>query len=185
MDGIILGFIGRIKSGKTTLSKYLAESLDLPRVSFGDYVRNVAKKQGLSESRETLQSIGASLIRKDPEGFCRNVLKQVDWKPGQSLLIDGIRHAEVIKILNKLTYPSKLLLIFVKVTGENQKQRLKTSNKNYITQIKELESHSTEIQVKESLRSSSDLVVDGSQPIAVLVESILTWIRNYTKMPEE
>ena len=44
---LVLAFAGRIASGKSTFSMGLAQVLGWPRVSFGDYVRQVARHSGL------------------------------------------------------------------------------------------------------------------------------------------
>ena len=74
MDHVALGFSGKIGSGKTTISEYVANLLSWPKVSFGDYVREIARQQKTDLSRSALQTIGASLVEQDCEGFCRSVL---------------------------------------------------------------------------------------------------------------
>jgi dephospho-CoA kinase len=74
MKPIVVGFAGSIASGKSTLSIEVASSLEWQRVSFGDYVRTVAQSQGLGDSREMLQAVGASLINQGMEQFCKAVL---------------------------------------------------------------------------------------------------------------
>lgn len=59
---IVVGFSGRIKSGKTTLSARVAELMGWPYTSFGDYVRKVARLRRRPELREILQEIGQELV---------------------------------------------------------------------------------------------------------------------------
>src|SRR5438105_3821546 len=116
MKSVVLGVAGKIASGKSTLSTAFAETVGWPHASFGDYVRSVAREQGLDPSnRETLQKIGASLVDRDCEAFCRDVLAEADWKPGQPLVIEGIRHAEVKDALERLVSPSKFVLTYLLV----------------------------------------------------------------------
>jgi len=122
---IVLAFAGRIASGKSTLSMNVARALSWPYVSFGNYVRQVAWSKGLVCSRQVLQNIGATLIDQGWDRFCRAVLSQVDWDPGQPLVIDGIRHVEAIDMLRQLVAPSKLLLVFVAVSELERKGRLR------------------------------------------------------------
>jgi dephospho-CoA kinase len=54
MNPAVVGFSGRIASGKSAISKALAADIGCRRVSFGDYVRKVAAERGLAPTREAL-----------------------------------------------------------------------------------------------------------------------------------
>ena len=85
MKPIVLAFAGAIRSGKSELSSGVAGTLGWARVSFGDYVREVAQQRGLDSTREALQAIGVSLIAEGWEQFCRSVLSQAHWQAGQPM----------------------------------------------------------------------------------------------------
>jgi len=176
MKPIVLGFAGGIASGKSTLSIEVASSLGWERVSFGDYVRTVAKHQGLGESREVLQAIGASLIDQGMPEFCTSVLAQANWTPGQPLVVDGIRHAEVISTLRRLVYPSELLLVFLAVNESIRKARLIERGLTKDEKLPQIEVHSTEAQVQTVLLGMADLIVDNTRTIKELVKEILMWV---------
>lgn len=177
MKPIVLGFAGSIASGKSTLSIDVALSLGWQRVSFGDYVRTVAQRQELGESREVLQAVGESLVKKGIEQFCRAVLAQVDWEPGQPLVIDGIRHGETVSILRWLVAPSELLLVFVAVNESTRKTRLAERGLTDYELRQQFEKHSTEAQVRTVLRGMADFTVDSTRKIEELVKEIVTWVQ--------
>jgi len=59
----VVAFAGAIGSGKTALSKRVAELLHWPRVSFGDYIRKIAEKNGQDpKDRGVLQKLGQALV---------------------------------------------------------------------------------------------------------------------------
>ena len=66
----IFGAIGRIGSGKDAVVDYLRNKYDLPSVSVGDMVRDMAKEKGLSFTRENLEQIASEAIRKHGKEFC-------------------------------------------------------------------------------------------------------------------
>jgi len=177
MKPVVLGFSGSIASGKSTLSIEVALSLGWQRVSFGDYVRTVAKHQGLGESREVLQTVGASLLNQGIEQFCSSVLAQVNWKPGQPLVVDGIRHAEVVSTLYRLVTPSKLLLVFLAVNESIREARLIEKRLSYGEYLHQIEMHSTEVQVQTVLPKMADLTVDSNRKVQELVKEIVTWVQ--------
>jgi dephospho-CoA kinase len=81
----VIGLAGQIAAGKTTIATRLAARLGIPRVSFGDEVRRVAAERGLPADRAVLQDLGEELIAAGWDSFCRAVLAQGAWQPGQPL----------------------------------------------------------------------------------------------------
>nr|MDZ8016369.1 AAA family ATPase [Nostoc sp. ZfuVER08] len=184
MKPVILGFAGSIASGKSTLSIEVASSLGWQRVSFGDYVQTVAQRQGLGESREALQAVGATLVNQGMEQFCRAVLAQVDWEPGQPLVVDGIRHAEILSTLRRLVAPSELFLVFVAVNDSTREARLIERGLTHREQWQQFEAHSTETQVQTVLRAIADFTVDSTQKIEELVKEIVKWVQQLSSTIE-
>jgi dephospho-CoA kinase len=173
-EPVVLGFSGKMASGKTTLSRIFAEAAGWEFVSFGDHVREVARQQNLDvSSRDVLQKVGASLIAEDPEGFCRAVLEQAKhWKPGQPLVVDGIRHVQVESILQKLVAPSKFILIYIFVEDPIIQKRLREEGISDLEQIKRLEAHPTEAQVESLLPEAANYIFDGTEPPGALVDKL-------------
>ncbi len=180
MRPVVLAFAGSIASGKSTLSVSVATALGWPRVSFGDHVREVARNSGLDCSREVLQDVGASLIDKGWEDFCRTVLRQVNWSPGQPLIVDGIRHVEAIDVLRQLVAPSTLLLVLVVLNEPTREARLRERGMTDHGKFHQIEAHSTEAQVKTVLPRMADITVDGARPVEDLVREIVTRVQQYT-----
>lgn len=177
MNSIALGFAGVIASGKSTISKGVAEVLKWPRVSFGDYVRSEAIHRGLSLERKSLQSLGASLIDADLNMLCESVLAQADWKPGQSIIIDGIRHTDAFESLRGHVAPSELLLVYIDVDAPSRQSRLNAQGVSR-KELPLIDAHSTEIQVSSTLSTVSDLRIDGSCPPHRLINQVVSWVQH-------
>ena len=175
MDNIVIAFAGRIGSGKSTVSRALAESLGFSRASFGDYVRTIAEQRGLTPNREVLQGIGTELIEQGWELFCKAVLSLARWEKGDSVIIDGIRHIEAIQTLIRITAPSKFVLIFISIKEGERKARLPRKGIYEKEEQIKIDSHSTEIQVN-FLKSKADLILDGTRPISELVSQVIKFI---------
>jgi len=185
MNAFVLGFASRMGSGRRELSKRVATALGLPRVSFGEYIRAEASRRGLEQTREVLQDIGESLVRDDCEIFCKEVLKQADWKAGESLVVDGIRHKQVEEILEELVKPSVFLTVFLDVDDRLRFTRLPSVDLFIVngeaetfqqSEIERVDSHSTEAQVKALLPSTADLVVKGGSPTDLLTSKLRVWL---------
>jgi cytidylate kinase/transcriptional regulator with XRE-family HTH domain len=177
LEPMVLAFSGKMGSGKSTLSEHVAKALDWKRASFGDYVRKVAKDEGLDEdSRDVLQELGARLVKSDPEEFCRDVLAEFDWRSGEPLIVEGIRHAEIVEALRRVVAPLEVRLVFLEVTDVRRIERLRIRDSEVVERLKQIESHSTEEQASTVLPEMADLRVSGDKSISELVLEIVTWV---------
>ncbi len=159
MDHVV-GFAGRIGSGKTTLSRMTAQRLELQWTSFGDLVRRTASEQRLEQTRQSLQDLGDSMIAAGWKGFCGSLLALADWRHGQGLVIDGIRHVAAVTTLRDLVDPNRLLVVFVDLPPEMRRSRLESRG---ITPgaIAAADAHPNEAEV-DAVRAMADIVVDNS-----------------------
>ncbi len=101
-------------------------------------------------TRETLQDLGDELVRSDVRAFCLDVLKQQPWSPGVPLIIDGVRHVEVLVALGEILSPAPEYLVYINVDRMTQKKRLKHDELRHKKTLEELEQHPTELQVAEA-----------------------------------
>jgi adenylate kinase family enzyme len=177
----VLGFAAPIEAGKTTISTAVAEQLNAPRVSFGGYLRKLAKSKGLEITREVLQDLGDELVRRDVHAFCREVLGQQPSRPGVPLVIDGVRHLEVLSALGTILAPAAAYLIFIKVDRQTQANRLLHDELRHEKSLEDLEKHPTERQVRSVLPDKASLVLDGTRPPDELIHKVIDFLTNKTK----
>ena len=171
----VLGFSGPIKSGKTTIARRVAEELSVPFASFGDYLRTVVAARGLDSSDRTiLQRIGQELFESDLEKFCRAVLENAGWSRGSFAVVDGIRHVHVLKELKRILESAPMKLVFVSISEDIQCRRLAESGSSH--SVAEVESHTTEADVRERLFKLADIHCDGgvflSSSVAQIISSV-------------
>lgn len=172
---LIIGFSGKIKSGKTTVAKAVASELGIAHASFGNYVRSVALQRGLDENdRDVLQVVGTSLIQSGWTDFCIAVLEAANWNEGDSIVVDGIRHERAITTLKEITKPQSFRLVYVEVEDELRFKRL---GKDSFDTAK-MDAHSTENEVKSTLKSMADKCVDGSGDVDLIVVEICEFMRS-------
>ena len=177
MGHTVIGFSGAFASGKSTLSEAVAHALGCKRVSFGGVVRAAAKSRGLDTTRETLQQVGEELVSEDPDGFCNKVLESGGWNPGEGLVIDGIRHVDIAKRLERLVRPAEFRLVHLAAPRDVRVERLKSrGEESALGAMARLESHSTEIEVERELPEVADLLIDGSSPLEQLIDEVADWV---------
>ena len=168
--GLVVSFAGRIGSGKSSVTTALADVLGWRRAAFGDYLRaEIARSGGDPESRETLQNVGQSLVDSDPEAFCRAVLESVGFRPGEDLLVDGVRHVDIQSIIRDLVAPSEARLVYLAADDSTRVHRV--SNRLQGRQdFLRAEQHRVEAELAEVLPSKADAVMDAHADLAQLVE---------------
>lgn len=172
----VVAFAGKIGSGKTTITKSLADLLAWPRASFGDYVREAARRRGMKDTREVLQALGTEILRADPRNFCQSVLSHCGWNAGQNLLIDGLRHEETIEIIKGLTLATTVSIVFVKISEVVRFERLMGREESDAKYRAMVEAHSSEAQVTSILARKANFTVDNDGPLEATVSAVSQWI---------
>jgi dephospho-CoA kinase len=171
----VLGFGGHMGSGKSTLAQALASSLGCPLSSFGDVVRDEAEARGVPGTRENLQSIGQELVEKQLVEFCEAVIEKAGaWHRSGLLVIDGLRHSEVVETVRGLVKPVPMYLILVDLPDDERRARLSVREPD-VALHPEYELHPTEKSV-EDLREIADLVLRGNDLKQTGVDSVLQWL---------
>ncbi len=173
---LAVAFAGKVGSGKTTITRPLAEALGWPRTSFGDYVRKVVRERGIPVTRHNLQVIGTQLLEADPRAFCSSVLSNCAWKAGQNLVIDGLRHTETVEVIRELVRPAALRIVLISTPEATRTQRLKNRGEGSVHTIASIDTHSSEQQITSVLGNLADLVIDGAKPTEMVVAELVQWI---------
>jgi dephospho-CoA kinase len=184
MAGMVLAFSGGLGSGKSDLTKALAERLRWPRVGFGDYVRKYAVEVGRDATdRAVLQQLGQALVLTDREGFITNVLKQNPTD--ENLIVDGVRHVEILLELKRQVYPRALKLIHLNTDNGTRQERLIKRDHVERRVVARYDSDITEAQIARILPQYADFVIDGSLPTSILVEQVVSYITNWMEPPQQ
>ena len=168
---VVVAIAGPIGSGKTTISRALAKQLECKHISFGDYFRQLAKESGRDPTdRQLLQHLGARYVSLSPERLCRDLLRNANWSPKEgSLVIDGVRHKEILEALRKSVAPLPISLVYIRrdrVRSNSAAAQLGVEN------LALFDTHSTELQ-NDALRSAADVVVSGDDDVLGVLKSIL------------
>jgi cytidylate kinase len=169
----IIALSSSIGAGKSSVARALAEYFGIPRISCGDYVREVAQQRGIDTSRVGLQELGESLVEIDPRDFSRAVLARGNWKAGA--VIDGVRHFEIYEALQQLAAPLPVLLVYVEVDEAVRLQRLAERGMSP-EEINASGAHSTEVQVRDVLRDRAVLRLRGDRDTAETVGLLSEWL---------
>jgi len=92
------------------------------------------------------------------------------------LIIEGVRHREVMESLRKIVAPLEARLVFLDVEEAERKRRLEEREPSSDERTKAIEEHSTERQVKEILPAEADFRIGTDQEPETVVRKIIEWI---------
>lgn len=162
----IIGIAGQTGSGKTTLASDLCINLNGVLVSFGSFVKAEAKRRGMTGSYTVLQQLGEDLIKElGTEEFVYQVLNSVS--PGNSpfLIIDGIRHVEILKVIKPLSI--KFFFIYLEIEEITRIKRLQQRDNLDFDSIQKAVHHPMEKNIPY-LREYADIVLYESSIQAMI-----------------
>ena len=172
----IIAFSGSSQTGKTTLARLLADHLNAKVLIFGDFVRDQAKNLGIENpTREMLQDLGHQMVKSDAQRFCSAALESARHRSGESLVVDGIRHLEILAAIQKLNPEQNVRLVYLSAPLEKRQER--THGNEDLTQV---DSHPVEADTNEKLRAAADLVLDTSGDREQAFRRLLNWLSTTT-----
>ena len=187
-QSLLVCFSGKIGSGKTAISRAVARRLDCGRTSFGGYLRKEAVRRGYDpDCRQVLQDIGQSLIEHDAESFCRNVLADGGFVPGEDFVIDGIRHVDVLPHLVQIAAPSEVRLIFLDADAKLRSNRVAERSRSAREEFDRVADHAVEAHMERELPMVAHKIVDSSlaeqQVVEVCLGIIGDWKSTGSRVP--
>lgn len=135
------------------------------RLAFGDVVRHRAFAAEREPTRQNLQEIGLQLIAEGWSTFVDDLLSDLTSDP-EVIIVEGIRHQEAVNALTERLPTRKLLLIYLEVDSDQQRQRLAGLGED-----EGAISHEVERDVGD-VRATADLVISTEQPVEELVARV-------------
>ncbi len=115
---MIYVFMGPPASGKSTQSKFLSATLEIPSISIGDFLREKSR-----EDKVLQQSVNQGHIVSD--GVITNALDHIHEQYGDNVIIDGIpRSASQIQCFFKFWKPNQIVTIHLEVPDNELRQRI-------------------------------------------------------------
>jgi dephospho-CoA kinase len=174
---VLFAFSGPIGSGKSNVSKLFAERIGAKRNSFGGTVREIATERGLPVGRTDLQALGAILVASERDGFCRRVVAVALNDVLSTVVIDGLRHVEILAELKRIVDPRIVRCVYVDAPLSIRLERVRLRDGLSQSELVELQRHSTEVEVEQHLRAKSDYIADNSQTVGDCVERVIEWAR--------
>jgi Fic family protein len=173
--GTIIVLSGAKGAYTSALSEVLAELLAWKHARFSDFIRKEAEARGEDrDDTRVLQEIGQRLVDERVGDFVCGVLASADWNPGQNLVLDGLRHAEVFRELQRQAGDSCDLRVVHVALGDKAERvdRVKRSEGVTDDQFEIFDKDATEIEVEET-PAFANLKLNGLEPRGELTRTII------------
>ncbi len=117
----VIGVVGQNGSGKDEVLKYLRSKHNVPFLSTGDMVREIAKKEGRETTRENLKEISERYFHEMGQGcFVKLVAEKIRSNGWQAAGISGIRSINDVRILREI-FGNDFVLVDVYVSDPRQR----------------------------------------------------------------
>lgn len=173
---LVVAVAGPIMSGTSLVTKNAALAAPAPRASFGDHLR----KETGSADRYALAEAGQNMVDTDAKAFARAVLERSGWQPERPLIVDGVRHVEILRSLQDLVFPVPVVLAYIDVTPAVYAKRIEAEGK--LAEALNFSDHPTEQQVTTRLTHLADFRVDNSGDVDEAVRSLIAHSENRLQM---
>lgn len=172
---IILGIVGEIAAGKTTISDYLKKKYKARSFRFSDMLRDVLNRLYLKETRENMQKLSTVLRQNFGEDIMSKViLHDVQNSKSKFIITEGIRRPSDAVWLKELsnfhiiTVKTDMRLCYERLI--RRAENLDDKNKTWLEFQKESKKE-TEQKIRE-IAKQADFIVDNNGSFEQLYKQI-------------
>lgn len=114
---MIIAAVGKNATGKDYLLGYISEKYNIPMISMGDIVRDIATREGLEHNRDNLHYISEKYMSQDRNYFTKATIGKIKEMGVKNILVSGIRPLEDVLYFREV-YQEKFFLIRVKISDD-------------------------------------------------------------------
>lgn len=175
--GVVITLSGGFGSRRSKLAEKLEERLGYPRVKFSDYIKDMIAEDGENQADRLLQQqYGQKLVQNQLDGFVAGVLdRSPGWRDNGNLIVDGLRHVEVLLTLRRQIGPSTLFYVHVKADPLRREEAAierGIPEQNMFRYDRAL----SEAQMNRILPAYANMEVEGSLGFSINVDEIVQHI---------
>jgi len=184
MAKIVLGFVGKLASGKAVCQQYISDKYEAGSARFSTSLRDILNRLYLPISRENLQDLSLDLRNRfGSDVLARVIAEDVKRAPNDIVVIDGVRRLDDIVSLKDLP---NFYLISIDASPEIRYERMKKRNENAGDAEKTFDQfvldgqREAEIQIPEAMAAARyQLNNDGDLPsLYAQIDKIIQEIQN-------
>jgi len=115
----VIAAVGKNGTGKDFFLEYIAKKYELPMVSIGDIVRELAAKDGLEQTRENLHKTSQKYMGEFGQTFFpEQIVKKIRESGAPVYLVSGIRPLSDVQFL-KEAFGEAFLLVDIVISEDD------------------------------------------------------------------
>ena len=163
---------GPIGSGKSTATTFVAHRFGLKTVSFGQYIRHLARLQQLPTDRANLQKLGQCVLTsKRPKGLLQDALAYFQIEDHDSVVFDGVRHLEVLVEIRRFARTTIAVYLDVDQGERFRRHRSRESSGLSLRDHEDFDAHLVE-SGSSRLIHGCDFVLDAARTAEDIHETL-------------
>lgn len=173
--GLVITLSGGIGSRRSDLADKLEARLGWPKVKFSDFIRQRIQEAGEeAENRLLQQQYGQRLVQYQLEEFVAGVLAMAPgWEQAGNLVVDGLRHVEVLLTLRRLAKEAGSGVFYVHVQADPLEREAGARDRGIQEQdIFRYDHALSEAQMNRILPAYADFEVDGTLGLGLNLQDI-------------
>ena len=178
--GLVITLSGSFGSRRSELAERLEHRLGFPRVKFSDVIKARIIDDGENgDDRVLQQQYGQRFVQDDLSWFVESVLEMAPaWKDAGNLIVDGLRHVEVLLTLRQKVQEAGANLFYIHVQADPLRRETAALDRGINEQdMYRYDRALSEAQMNRILPAYADLQVDGALGHGLNMRDIEKWLR--------
>jgi dephospho-CoA kinase len=168
---LVVGLVGRIGSGKTSVSEHLHLKYGASQYRFSQILVDILERLHLPPKREYLQTLGTVLREElDQNAIVYALEKDLEKDPADIIVIDGIRYENEVEMLRKF---ENNVMIFIDSPVKDRYKRciMREKSKMSFAEFLEIEMKETERYI-DVIGRKAEYVIKNTGTLQELLEKV-------------
>lgn len=160
---LVVVVFGEIASGKSTVSRYIAEVTRCQMLSFGALIREECSRMSVLPTRASCQQIGYELFQRvRAAGIVHALLQHAGGSPTDCFVIDGVRHVSVLNEIRVLFSPVFVIAVTARLEDRYKRYKIRGESEEElpIEEFVRISNHPIEAGIA-ALFPEADVVIDS------------------------
>lgn len=154
---------GEIASGKSTVSRFVADVTRCQMLSFGAMIREECGRMSILPTRASCQQVGYELFQRvGAAGIVRALLQHAGANPTDCFVIDGVRHCSVLNEIRMLFSPVFVIAVTARLEDRYERYKIRGESGEVlpIEEFVRISNHPIEAGIA-AMFPEADVVIDS------------------------
>lgn len=174
---VVVGLVGKIASGKTTVAQHLIEEHGAKVLRLSDTLSDCLDRLNLEKTRSNYQTL-SEILRNSfgQDVISKSVKRDIEDMDAEIIIIEGVRRPSDIECLKEM-YPESFFLINIEADAKLRYQRLSERNEKLDDSTKTwndflCDDNAESERAIGKIASTADFRIDNNDDTSYLYEKI-------------